>query len=50
MKVITFSEMANLQAGSRIKDVATGFCVVGGLFNVVLGIGCGIWGLYEYLK
>lgn len=39
----------NLCLKGKTLGVATGFCLVGGLLNVGVGIGCAVWGGYHYL-
>jgi hypothetical protein len=48
MQPVTFAFMLEIQGGSKIKDIATGFCIVGSLLNPVVGGACAVFALGDW--
>lgn len=48
MNAISIEQMECLTGGSKAKDVAIGFCIVGGLLNPIVGGGCAVFALGDW--
>ena len=50
---LTSVDMEQISGGAlclkgKAYGFATGFCIVGGVLNPAVGIGCSVWGAYHF--